>query len=346
MDFAGIDIGGANIKFAISTGQSRQIAFPIWKEKQRLPSILADLATELTRPTCLGVTMTAELADCFESKQAGVEFIVKSVGQAFSANAPMFYRTDGAMCDEPTAIQDWRAVAAANWHALAWFAFYEAEESSGFMFDIGSTTTDIVPVEDGMPVVPGQDDFTRLSNQQLFYAGMERTPVCSLLGEVVFESCKVTIARELFATMQDVFLWLGEVEPSNSIHTADGRPATRVNAGRRLARMVCAGPEDLLEGQVDAIAIQARSSLFNHLSIGVQSVVVQYPHLPLRFLTFGGGAWFAKQVINSAFADREVKPVICSFSHDETMNQTAAARAVAKKRELQFAENGVEQNAS
>ena len=85
MKFAGIDIGGANIKLATVDGISTQLAFPIWKEKCRLPDVLCQIAKTLPPDTLVGITMTAELADCFTTRQTGVEFIVQAASKAFSA---------------------------------------------------------------------------------------------------------------------------------------------------------------------------------------------------------------------------------------------------------------------
>jgi hypothetical protein len=104
--------------------------------------------------------------------------------------------------------------------------------------------------------------------------------------------------------------------------------------------MVCSEPRDLTNRQLDAIADQAKASLFGHLSRALQSVVSQHPTLPLIFKTFGGGAWLAEEVVFKTFAQSpEGPPQIVSFSDDETVNQTAAACAVARKRERVFAQS-------
>ena len=53
------------------------------------------------------------------------------------------------------------------------------------------------------------------------------------------------MARELFATTLDVALLLKHMpdEPDN-LDTADGRPATKADARRRMSRMVCANDDE------------------------------------------------------------------------------------------------------
>lgn len=338
MQFAGIDIGGANVKLATTGGKAWQFPFPIWKNQSGLENLLKQLAGYLPQETLLGVTMTAELADCFTTKQEGVQFIVNAVSKSFPVHQPLFYRTDGVMCESNAAIEDWRMVAASNWHATAWLAFHETVEHSGFVIDIGSTTTDIIPVDCRLPVKPGQDDLDRLKNGQLFYAGAGRTPICSVLQQVQLGAETATVARELFATLADAFIWLGDTHPDESnSDTADGRPATRANAGQRLARMICSDIDDLKPGDIDAIARQTKESLVGLLSTSLARVIAANPKLPLLFKSFGGGSWLVNDIVSTTLKGPSLsKSSIVPFSNNETTNQAAPALAVATKRQQVF----------
>ena len=119
--------------------------------------------------------------------------------------------------------------AAANWLALAALVARRQPRGRGLLLDIGSTTTDLVPLEDGRPAPRGRTDPERMACCELLYTGVRRTPVCAAVPGV---------AAELFATMQDVYLVLGLVpdDPADT-GTADGRPATAPLAHARLARM-------------------------------------------------------------------------------------------------------------
>src|SRR5262249_41491473 len=129
-------------------------------------------------------------------------------------------------------------VAAANWHALATFCGRHVPRGPALLVDAGSTTTDIVPLHDGRPAPRGWTDPDRLRCRELVYSGVRRTPLCALMGGEG--------AAELFATTLDVYLVLGLIaEDAVDCRTADGRPATRVAAHGRLARMLCADTETL-----------------------------------------------------------------------------------------------------
>src|SRR5207302_4679388 len=118
--------------------------------------------------------------------------------------------------------------------------------------DIGSTTTDLVPLRDGKPIPSGRSDPERLRHRELVYTGIRRTPVCALLGSGG--------AAEWFATTLDVYLILGELaEHRGDCDTADGRPATRDGAHARLARMLCADRETSTEAQIRRLALRIRN---------------------------------------------------------------------------------------
>ncbi len=80
--FLGLDVGGANLK--ISDGESRavSVAFPLWKSPECLAKTLYDMMKEFSPPDGFALTMTGELADCFQTKAEGVDFILAAVEQA------------------------------------------------------------------------------------------------------------------------------------------------------------------------------------------------------------------------------------------------------------------------
>ena len=112
------------------------------------------------------------------------------------------------------------------------------------LVDVGSTTTDIIPLRDGAVAARGRTDTERLRFGELVYAGVRRTPICALADRLPFQGRATALAAELFATTLDVFLTLGDIpdDPENR-STADGRAATSDAARDRLARMVGADRE-------------------------------------------------------------------------------------------------------
>jgi probable H4MPT-linked C1 transfer pathway protein len=343
--YVGIDIGGANIKLAIinfgedSSAQTIQrveeFDFEFWNRRDELSHVLQRIDSSLPTSCLLTVTMTAELADCFDNKQQGVQFVANAVKSAFPNRKPLFYATDGNLHPASFANSGWALIAAANWHASAWYVFKTNNISSGFLIDIGSTTTDIIPVTHGQPAIGQQTDIDRLSNGQLLYAGIGRTPIATLIDHVAFGQHRVNVARELFATIADALLWLNLIDESpNNTATADGRRLTVAASRKRLCRMVCADTQDLSDQQVHAIAQATVDKLLALVKKNLHAVISQFPKIPFVFLLTGRGSDIAKQAIELVCDGQQNSVQIKTIAATPLIRQATPAIAVAHRRRL------------
>lgn len=257
----GLDIGGANLKAATSDRRAISVPFPLWKQPDALPAALAALVAQFPDATELAVTMTGELCDCFETKREGVAAITKAVEAVAGARPAWFWSTDGTFLRGFEARSDERymKVAAANWHALATFVGNTfARKGGAILVDVGSTTTDVIPILDGKPVPEGKTDYDRLFTNELLYTGVRRTPIAALMGWQV--------AAELFATTLDAYVLLGSIpENIDDCDTADGRPATKARAAARLARMYCGDIETVPAENLRTLAEGIASRQWNQI---------------------------------------------------------------------------------
>ncbi|NDC54174.1 MAG: H4MPT-linked C1 transfer pathway protein [Planctomycetia bacterium] len=248
-DVLAFDVGGANIKAADGLGWAHSEPFPLWRRPGDLAAALARIAS-LRRPRRIVATMTGEIADCFASREEGVSFIVDALATAASPLSPEadlgLYLVDGTIVPPAAARARPLEAAAANWHALARLASAHATANRALVIDVGSTTTDVVPVADGVPAPLARDDVGRMATGELVYTGIERTPVAVIVRSLPWPSAgpgRRPIAAERYADSRDVWLLLGGLEEdAAACDTADGRPATRAAARVRLARMLLADP--------------------------------------------------------------------------------------------------------
>ncbi|MEZ6039725.1 MAG: hydantoinase/oxoprolinase family protein [Planctomycetaceae bacterium] len=273
MHFLGLDIGGANIKLATHDVAVRSVPFAMWKQYEQLTATLIDHCVGVfANPTMIGLTMTAELADCFPDKTAGVQFVVNATVAAFPGKPVRVWMTSGEFAEPADAVELPLLVAAANWHALATWAARAAPVGPALLIDIGSTTTDIIPLYQGVPVSEGSCDIQRLVHSELLYTGATRTPVCAVAKSVEVEGLLIPLAAELFATMKDVRLIRGELpEDPSDFDTADGRPATRPCAASRLAHMLCCDTQELDEQQIRQIADQLHLEQIQQVEAGIRN---------------------------------------------------------------------------
>lgn len=314
----GLDVGGANLKAFHTAGVARSAPFPLWRNPAGLADALRSLTAGMPRTDGYAVTMTGELCDCFSSKREGVAAILDAV-QAVAGGKPVrVWMTDGTFAGPSVAREAPLRAAAANWLALATFAGRLESQGPALLVDVGSTTTDIVPMRDGKPVALGETDPERLLCRELVYTGARRTPVCALLGE--------TVAAELFATTLDVYLVLGEVkENENDTDTADGRPATRAAAEARLARMLCADLETSTAADRLDLATRAAGRQAETIAAAMKHVSARLGGPPATVILAGSG----EHVAARALAATGWAPRVVSLRQELSAEASAAGCACA-----------------
>lgn len=321
-----LDIGGANIKAVHSRGAVSSRPFALWKDPAGLGAALQTQVQELPAFDLLAVTMTGELCDCFATKRQGVNAILDAAA-AVAANRPVrVWQTTGSWVDVATARAAPLATAAANWLALATYAGRFVPAGPGLVLDIGSTTTDIIPLLDGRPIPEGRTDPERLRSHELVYCGVRRTPVCALLGSEG--------AAELFATTRDVYLVLGQLpEDVHDRSTADGRPATRQAARARLARMICADAECCTDEEIHGLALRVHDCQLQWLQHALALVAGRFPGPPRAVVLAGSGEFLARALLDLPSTRQRWSSPLAVISLEEllgpALSEAACAHALA-----------------
>jgi probable H4MPT-linked C1 transfer pathway protein len=202
----GWDIGGAHLKAALLQGDEicdvAQWPCELWRGLQHLDAAFAHARR---RWPCVNradhaITMTGEMTDLFEHREAGVTAIATHSVQHLGDRVA-FYAGAKSFIDSTAVHQLWRDVASANWLATA-TVVADAVDNAVVM-DVGSTTTDIVVVRDGKVAAQGNDDASRLASRELVYVGVVRTPLCALATRIAFDSREFNVMNEFFATTAD-----------------------------------------------------------------------------------------------------------------------------------------------
>jgi len=272
----GWDIGGAHLKAAlVEGGRVRDVVqWPceLWRGLSRLDAAFQHAFARGShwRDAHHAVTMTGEMADLFEHREAGVAAIVTQAAAALGARTS-FYAADGTFPSATDARAEWRRVASANWHATA--TLVARSRRDALLLDVGSTTTDIVPIVEGRVVAQGRDDASRLAAGELVYVGVVRTPLCALVPRVTFECRECNVMNEFFATTADVFRLTGELRPEHDqAPTADQGAKDGAATMRRLARMIGRDARDATDGQWRAFAHTWRAVVIDEICAGVARV--------------------------------------------------------------------------
>ena len=260
----GLDIGGANTKAAFLRTKDGCVEelrtaieyFPVWKDPEKMANTLLVLREKVSGKAKLdgvGLTMTAELSDAYQTKREGVEHILTCAAQVF-ADLPVFVLdVDASLISMDDARSEPLRVAAANWAATGWLVAQLIKTC--VIVDVGSTSTSIIPVIDGRVLAAGKTDLEKLTVGELVYTGSLRTNVAAIVKSVPLRDSVARVSSELFVQSGDVHMVLGNItEAEYTTETADGRGKTKREAMARLARIVCADIEMLTEEEIVQIA--------------------------------------------------------------------------------------------
>ena len=197
----GLDVGGAHLKLArVEDGRVvsvRQIACPLWEGIERLDSALHEVDAVIAGANVYAVTMTAELTEIFESREAGVIAIVQRLRERLQGELRIFMGLKGFASPE-AALGDPLSIASANFLATA--RLIARLRPASLLIDMGSTTTDIIACDRPL----GLTDAERLQTGELVYTGLTRTPVPSIATRAPLAGQWQGLARDAFATMADV----------------------------------------------------------------------------------------------------------------------------------------------
>jgi probable H4MPT-linked C1 transfer pathway protein len=303
----GWDIGGVNTKVARVAGGRVLAVHSRPFELQRDPGALVQVLRQLAAETGAqendvhAVTMTAELSQMFRVKRDGVRFVLDAVEAAFPGANIRVYAVDGRFVSIAEAADAPLLVAAANWAATARIVAQSVPDS--LLIDIGTTSTDIIPIVDGEVAALGWTDPDRLASGELVYSGSVRTPVEALAASVPFRGGEIGLSAEGFALSGDVHVWRHDLPSADySAPTPDGRPATRQFAGERLARAICADREMLDESDVTAIADALAAAQIARIAAAIETVRARHRSLRDAVVT-GLGAFIAERAARQAGMD-------------------------------------------
>ena len=306
-----LDIGGANLKVAVADDRGvKEFShyFPFWKKRDSFENFLGEKIGGFLPADKVRVTMTAELADCYRTRDEGVKHILGCVRNV----VPNFevLSVDGKLLSIEEASSNPYKVAAANWVATSlWIA---KRFGTGILVDIGSTTTDIIPVKNGKIIAKGKSDLERLQNSELIYSGVLRTNVATVVDEISIGGIPTPVSSERFAIAADVYRILDDIpEEGYACETPDGKGKGIEDCMNRIARVVCSDTNELEGKQITEIAEFIRERQIEKISDSISNISKR-EGIDNAFVC-GSGAFVAEKAAKKAgiSAERvEIRPAM------------------------------------
>jgi len=247
---AGYDVGGAHLKVAlVEDGRAiavSQIPCPLWQGLDRLDAAFAEARLLIARADHHAATMTGELCEIFPDRRTGVVTLIDRLVALLGSDVRIWMGPRGFGSPQEAAIDP---LAAASTNFLASAQLIALRLGDGLLIDMGSTTTDIIPVVAGTPAPRGLTDGERLTTGELVYSGLTRTDITAVAHTAPLHGHTHRLAAGNFATMADVRRILGTLPADvDQLDTADHRGKSLEESLERFAR--CFG-RDRLEVSLD-----------------------------------------------------------------------------------------------
>ncbi|WP_245413573.1 hydantoinase/oxoprolinase family protein [Mangrovicella endophytica] len=274
----GFDVGGAHLKAALAEGKRIlrvwQLPTPIWTGLEHLDRALETILSEATASGPIArhaVTMTGELSDIFADRAEGVERLTGILAGRLGEELAIYAGPDGFVAPD-AATRHVRSIGSANWHASAALAAASLDEA--LFVDMGSTTTDIIPVSGGKVCAAGYTDAERLLTGELIYQGYTRTALMAVAAHVPVDGRATAVMNEYFATMADVQRLTDTLDEADDLHpAADGKAKTVAGSQARLARMVGRDAAESADEAWERLAWVFAEAQLRHLHDGVLQVL-------------------------------------------------------------------------
>jgi (4-(4-[2-(gamma-L-glutamylamino)ethyl]phenoxymethyl)furan-2-yl)methanamine synthase len=326
----GWDLGGANLKLArVEDGhvlEVAQVPSPIKQNRSKFDEALGEGLKLCPGGARHAVTMTGELSDVFADRAEGVRYLVAMMRNA-AGDGTVFYAGRAGFLDAERAVERYRDVASANWHASAAMAATKCPD--GLFIDAGTTTTDIIPLKAGAVAAQGYTDAERLAEGELIYAGVVRTPVMAIAREVYFRGRAQRIAAERFATMADAWRLVGELPiDADPYPTPDLHGKGKEESAARLARMLGRDARDAELADWVALASHLAEFQLTDIETAARALILREQLGPdASVIGAGCGRFMAKTVVERL--GRSYRDFGDMINCDERAREMAARSAPA-----------------
>ena len=267
--------------------------FELWREPEALAGVIADVVGRLGFAGApVALTTTAELVDVFPSKEAGVQHVLDAAGEALAGRRVRIMTTAGELISLDEARAAPLECAAANWMATALLVARLLPEA--ILVDCGGTTTDVIPIAAGAVAARGRTDLDRLLEGELVYTGALRTNIATVVTHVPIGGVSCPVSSELFAISADAHLLRGSLTAEQCTCTfPDGRGRSLPEVRARLARVVCADPEQLAAGDLEAIAAAVEEAQVRAIAVALERVAARL-RAGVPVVAVGVGAFLAR----------------------------------------------------
>ncbi|MHA2120566.1 MAG: hydantoinase/oxoprolinase family protein [Promethearchaeota archaeon] len=330
MIILGLDIGGANTKAAILKFRDNVIEdcaadieyFPFWEKTiTEIPEMLKRVTLNLQEQhfsqseniDFIAITITAELSDAFQTKREGIDTILNALDVVFDKYKLRFISTNNKFLTFDDAQNNYLSISASNWVSTA--LYLGKFVPNCILIDAGSTTIDVIPIINSIPVSQGKTDVDRMMNHELIYTGGLRATIPSVTHHVPYLGKSIRISFEKFALIADVHRVLENITEQEYINdTADNRSKSMDDCYARLSRVICMDTKNISREDLKKIANFIYEKQIN---IICREIMMFMDNLILRYKEFNINPKF---VITGVAAGFLIRKTLVNLGYNNIIN--------------------------
>ena len=326
ISYLGIDIGGANLKI-IGVNADKKVVYvnysscKIWKNQHYLDKKLLELNKIKTQKKIkCGITMSAELCDCFKDRKVGAKQIFKSCENLvfdyfFYSKSKNLFLKKGS----------YNNIISMNRHSIG--RFLKKKIKNAIVIDFGSTTTDFIVIKNGEILNKNYEDFSRLNNNELLYTGFTRTPIFGISQQIKIQGESLSIIPEFFSDTADIYKVIGQLDTQIDIDkTADGLNRGYSNSLRRVSRSFGFDYNKNHKSLIKKICLELSTIQINKLFMNLLQIQKKFSVQNYPIILSGVG----QEVVNHFFKKKGLNTIkFEKFLKPSKMNKEASSHAPA-----------------
>ncbi|MDS1006666.1 hydantoinase/oxoprolinase family protein [Clostridium sporogenes] len=250
----------------------------------------------------IAITITAETVGIFNTLSNGIIKIAQICNTTFELIKTRYIAVDGKMHTFSDVLNKPIDFASANWVATSYLASKFID--NGFFIDIGSTTTDIIPIINKKVSPFGKTDMNRLRTRELIYAGLLRTFIQSIVNKLPYKDEWIYLSSEMRCFTAHVYVYLGLIEEQEMLHPFAGKPMmiTKSTAKEAIARSICADSSMLSDDDIYTMAQYIYEKQIEEVEKAIEFMIKKSYETKvneINFVVAGSGSFLAKKAINN-----------------------------------------------
>ncbi|MBH44469.1 MAG: hypothetical protein CMD88_03340 [Gammaproteobacteria bacterium] len=290
------DIGGAYTKFAIETNSQIKCYIQkceLWKDLSELKSLISNVSNRYKNKKIIHlITMSGEMCDIFDNRNIGVKNLINIFKKLSSSSYVLQHNC--SLINIKSNEYAYDNIASMNWIATS--KFLTDKIDNAIALDIGSTTTDIILIKNKKLINKRKDDITGLSNHELLYSGIFRTPIYALTQEIKYKNTIYKIIPENFANMSDIYRILSYLHPKYDYSiTSDNRSKSMINSMKRLCRVFGFDYHESKKNLLFSLCKQIITIHINHISSNIKYHLKKYKNISdYKIIGAGVGKFLVK----------------------------------------------------